>query len=105
MMAIDWQRWDAMRASLDYCWLRMSELERIGPEGRDEYEAIVEHAASTADRLLEFSGAPRLFTAQIRAQWQRGRTEVMELRERIAEAGVAQMERYQLAFESARTDE
>jgi hypothetical protein len=94
-----------MRASLDYCWLRMTELQLDGPKGRAEYETIVEHAMNRADRLLEFSSAPPLSTAQLRSQWQTARIGVMQLRERIAEASIGQRKTYNAALESARSDE
>ena len=102
---IDWERWQAMRASLEYCWARKTELEGHGLRGRVEYETIVEHAISTADRLLQFSSAPLVRTAQARSQWQTARGEVMQLRERIAEAGIGQTKVYEAALESDRSDD
>ena len=86
-MAIDWDRWEAMRLSLDYSWQRMLELSADDKPDRQEYEALAEHAMATATRLLQSSGPdiPDLSTAKQRQRWQDGQREAMAMRERIVE--------------------
>ena len=86
-MALDWERWEAMRASLDYCCVRIGELEQAGGESRGELEELVEYGMTTAARLLSLPEAPPLSTARFRAQWHDGCAAVHKTRERIARAG------------------
>jgi hypothetical protein len=88
-MAVTWERWDAIAASLEYCCARISELERLGEEGRPEVEELVEHGMTTAARLLHLPDAPPLSTAAFRERWQTGCATVLKMRERLALANLA----------------
>jgi hypothetical protein len=88
-MTMTWDRWEAMRAELDYCLLRMGELERAGTVDRAEFEALVAHGLQTAARLLHLPDAPPLSNAKVREQWQTGCASVRQTREKIVEASRA----------------
>jgi len=99
-MAISWERWDAMCASLEYSWQRMIELsEPRTPDGEAEYRGLVEHAMETANRLvgLSLADTPPLSSAKLRQRWEEGRRSAMQMRERIVLQSAAVSERDSLA--------
>jgi hypothetical protein len=103
-MSISWEQWDAMCASLDYSWQRMTELsEPRTADGESEYQVLVEHAMDTANRLvgLSLTDTPPLANAGLRERWQEGRRVAMEMRERIVLASAAAAERTLLADEAS----
>ena len=83
-MAVTWERWEEMKASLEYCCIRISELQNAKSESRPELEELLEYGMTMAARLLYLPDAPPLSTAAFREQWQTGRAAVLEMRERIS---------------------
>ncbi|GIK86390.1 MAG: hypothetical protein KJ018_02300 [Burkholderiales bacterium] len=71
-MAIDWNAWEQLHASLDYAWDRMQSLDPLGNGAdREEYASLVGAAERLADRLVQMAGAdvPTLDTPAARARW------------------------------------
>jgi hypothetical protein len=91
-MAATWEHWETMRASLEYCCTRISELENAGSEARPELEELLEYGMTTAARLLYLPDAPPLSTAAFREQWQTGCAAVLKMRERISLSGLSSYE-------------
>jgi hypothetical protein len=91
-MAVTWERWQAMKASLEYCCTRIGELERAGSDARPELEELLDIGMTTADRLLHLPDAPPLSTPAYREEWLIGCAAVMKMRERISLAGLASSE-------------
>jgi hypothetical protein len=87
-MGVTWERWEVMRASLEYCCARISELEGSGADARPELEELVEHVMTTAARLLYLPDAPPLSTAAFRERWQTGCAAVVKMRERVSPSSV-----------------
>lgn len=91
-MTISWEAWEKLRSSLDYCWVRMRELDPgASSEDRAEYEALVEQAVATASRLVQLSGpdVPALDTAAARLRWETCCRAAAVLRESIVEHSAA----------------